>query len=286
MDFNINWKDLNSIMKIQNVENLSFKSIRYRNSLYMDKDGVMRTTQNTTQVRPDLDCRRLAKVIRENFADREKINIMPMNCSDLTEGYAIASAIIDEFGEDEAKKRFFPIQASDVDEFMIDKFAKKGLVALDNWDTMTIGEENIKKYFNELPDDTKFPLNDSFFRPNSKKFQAKDEFRSLFEVDCVDFQKRIENLDDGGNSVVLITNCLADSFGLDAENVINSLSDKLKMGSLFVTGLYDRINLPELRYWLKNGDFLEISPRIFYKNSSIKPPRIVIAFQKLFKHLH
>lgn len=270
-------------MKIlNNIENTSFKSIKYRNSLYKDKDGMFRTTQNTTQVRPDLDCKRLAKVIKENFADKEKINIMPMNCSDLTEGYAIASAIIDEFGEEQAKKKFFPIQASDVDEFMIDKFAKEGLVALDNWDTTTIGEENIKKYFNELPDDTKFPLNDSFFRPNSKKFQAKDNFKSFFNLDCVDFQKRIENLNDEGNSVVLITNCLAQSFGLDSENVINSLSDKLKAGSLFVMGLYDRINLPELRYWLKNGDFVEISPRIYLKNSSIKAPGFIKAFRKLF----
>ena len=138
-------------MKINNTHAyLNFKSIRYRYSHYEDCYGITRETQNTTCVREDLDCHELAKIIKKNFKNIDKLSLKPMNASDLTETYAVTSALIDAFGFKTVQEKFSPILATDVDSYIINKFGKKGVIGLTPKDETQIGKKNIKKFFEKI----------------------------------------------------------------------------------------------------------------------------------------
>lgn len=266
-----------------NNKNIYFTSIDYRHTSYRDKFGIPRTTQNSTCVRDDLDCYKLAKVIKKNFLQNSKVNIMPMNASDLTETYAITTALIDEFGFDKVKERFSPILATDVDKYIINKFGELGRVVLSHRDIKKMGEDNIRKYFDSA-EDIRFP--NLLYPEKHKKLITKPEFRALFEVKQMDLLNRLENLKDSGNSVVLIRNCLAQSFGrLHSKMIFALLGEKLEKGSLLLIGGYDRAYLPEMVDDLKDEGFLEIEKNIFYKWKPVLNDDIKGSGFKMTKHI-
>ena len=261
-------------MRTQRVNNIqynnpNFQSIRYRETQYLDCNGIWRESQNTTAVRSDLNCKDLAEIIKWNFKDQEKVNIMPMNASDMTESYAIALSLIDELGLEEVKKRFSPILATDIDSFIVNNLGKKGVVALQEIDIKKIGSENIHKFFK--PFYGKFPIRECFLPEMNDKFKARKNFKTLFNVECMDLQERIQNLKDDGNSVVLVRNCLAQSFMWgEVARIIGQLKDKLKEGSLFVIGDFDRKYLPKMVEELQKNGFYEIKRNIFRKGKISK----------------
>lgn len=258
--------------------NPNFTSIHYRFTSYIDSSGRYRETQNTTSVRDDLDCKELAKIIKSNFKNKDKINLMPMNASDLTETYSITTALIDEMGFANVSKRIAPILATDVDCFVVNNFGKQGLVALTEKDVNKIGVENVDKYFKKAPRGVFPPINTVMLPVFHTKYQTSKKFKSLFEVKQMDLQKRIRKIKDDGNSIVLIRNCLAQSFGnVETKLLINTLGKKLKDGSLFVIGGYDRLKLPEMISDLKREGFHEIGENIFRKGNF--PIKKVLGFK-------
>ena len=271
-------------MKINNTPtHLNFKSIRYRYSHYEDCYGITRETQNTTCVREDLDCHELAKIIKKNFKNIDKLSLKPMNASDLTETYAVTSALIDAFGFKTVQEKFSPILATDVDSYIINKFGKKGVIGLTPKDETQIGKKNIKKFFEKISQEPFKEKNDILYFPDTNFYKTKPEFSSLFKTEQMDLQKRLHELKDSGNSIILIRNCLAQSFGeFGTMFVLTQLEEKLKDGSLLVIGDYDRKNLRNLVSDLKEKGFYEIGINIFRKG---KPSTIskINYFLTLFK---
>jgi chemotaxis methyl-accepting protein methylase len=260
-------------MRIQQIANynyspmVNFTSMPYQEICYVDTKGRSRITQPTTAIRNDVDWLRLAEIIKNNFKDKPRINIMPMNCSDGTECYELASKIIRVFGMEDAKKRVFPIISTDIYEFVIENFGQKGLVAFYKSDVEKFGKENIEKYFTET-DMSRISVDPRFFHEGSKALEAKPEFQELFSFEVMDLQKRIKNIHDDGNSVVLIRNCLAQSFGSSGTfSIILELDQKLKKGSLLVLGGYDTTKLTQLDTMILDcSHFEKLEENIYIKN--------------------
>ena len=244
----------------------SFTSL-FRLSSCQDSFGVYHITQNSTECRDDLNYDELAKIAKKRFEKYEKINIMPMNGSDGTESYCIANSILKIFGESESKKRIFPIVVSDIDPDIIENYGKKGIIALGEKDENLFGK-NLSKYFestnmSELPDIAIYPK-------NAKAYKLKPEFKENFKFEVMDFMNRLTNIKDEGNSIILIRNCLAQSYTrLERTFLFCELDNIMHNNSLFVIGGYDRANIPNLVNELKTYGFKEVGKNIFSKNSNI-----------------
>ena len=254
-------------MRVQNIKvnsTSNFTSL-FRFSSYIDCNGEYRQTQNTTGKRKDLDYDELAMLAKQRFSKFDRINIMPMNGSDGTESYLLAHSILKVFGEKKAKEKIFPITVTDVDPFIINKFGKKGIVALEPDDIKAFGDK-FDKYFEEIPME-ELPKIENGYSLRARAFKLTPFFKNLFEFKVQDFQKRIENLKDDGNTVILIRNCLAQAFGhIQSMLLVNKLQEKMNGASLFVIGQYDRDRMrnfvPEMKCLF---DYKEVGKNIFSK---------------------
>ena len=244
----------------------SFTSL-FRLSSCKDSFGVERSTQNSTSSRDDLNYDELAEIAKNRFKKYEKINIMPMNGSDGTESYCIANSILKTFGESDSKKRIFPIIVSDIDNDIIENYGKKGIVALGKKDENLFGK-NLSKYFDstnmsELPDIARYPK-------DAKAYKLKPQFRENFKFETMDFMNRLKNIKDEGNSIILIRNCLAQSYtSWERSLLLSELDNIIHDNSLFVIGGYDRANIPDFVKELETYGFKEIGKNIFSKNITV-----------------
>lgn len=251
-------------MKIAHNQSHStnFNSL-YRQTCYVDCNGVLRGTQNTTAAREDLDYVKFAQILKTRFEKFNKINVMPMNGSDGTEAYLLANAIIDVFGKEDAEKKVFPIKVTDVDDFIISNFGKKGIVAFEPKDIKHFKPQNFSKYFLEIGP-WNVPKITNGYSEDTKVFKLKPEFRKYFQFEVMDLQERLENIKDKGNSVVIIRNCLKQSFGENETlKIINKIQTKLKAQSLFIIGGFDRMMMPNIVKYMTNLKFSEIEKNIF-----------------------
>ncbi len=244
----------------------SFTSL-FRLSSCKDSFGVERSTQNSTSSRDDLNYDELAEIAKNRFKKYEKINIMPMNGSDGTESYCIANSILKTFGESDAEKRIFPIIVSDIDTDIIENYGKKGIVALGEKDENLFGK-NLSKYFDstnmsELPDIARYPK-------DAKAYKLKPKFKENFKFEVMDFMNRLKTTKDEGNSIILIRNCLAQSYtSWERSLLLSELDNIIHDNSLFVIGGYDRANIPDFVQELETYGFKEVGKNIFSKNNTV-----------------
>lgn len=262
--------------RIPPAKRVNFTSIYYQWNEYKDSNGVKRETQNSTCKRKDLNYQKLAKIAKHRFSHFDRINIMPMNVSDGTEIYFISQPMIEEFGFEEFEKRISPIESTDVCGEVIEKFPQRGLVYLFKGEPEELSVYR-KPMFRvvypiQYPNDIKY--DDS---PESL-FKLKPEYRKYFKFGTQDFQERLGKMHDEGNSIVVIRNCLRQSFGdIKSATIAYKLAEKLKGASLFITGDYDR-GMPLFESAL-DDNFIEIEHNVWgrrdYKPREIKKPEIL-----------
>ena len=237
-----------------------FQSL-FRLSHYTDCFGRYRYTQNSTGIRDDLSYDELAQLVKKRFSKFDKINVMPMNGSDGTESYLIANSILNTFGEKAAKEKVFPILVTDVDPAIIEQYGQKGLVALKYEDIDAFGD-NFNKYFEKI--DKWLLPQEIWYAKDSSAFRLTPEFKKLFKFEVMDFQKRMLQANDTGNSVFIIRNCLAESFGIaESDIIISKLGKIMHPDSLFVIGGYDRKRMSGMIDSLNNAGFKEVGKNIF-----------------------
>ena len=268
--------DLKFEQKYNNL--LSFKSLGYSPDSYIDKFGILRSTQHTTGIREsELDYAKLAKIIKKRFKNFDRVNIMPMCVSDGMEVYCIANEIIKKEGYKRFQEKYTPIIASDVSGEIIKSYGQQGLLLLN--DTERYVFDNVDKTILEEvnKDDYRDFITFQYGEPEHL-YKLKPEYKKNFEFLTMDLQTRINNMRDKGNSVVMIRNCLKQSFGLSVSKVIIlQLLDKIRGASLLVTGGYDMKNLPELKDFIRTF-FIEIEPNIWGLKTYKKPNSIIDFF--------
>ncbi len=248
-----------------NINQPSFGTL-FRMLYYTDCYGRSRYTQNSTGVRDDLNYDELASLIKDRFSKCSKINLMPMNGSDGTESYLIANSIINTFGEKEAKEKIFPVLVTDVDPKIVEQYGKKGIVALKDEDIKAFGN-NFDRFF-ERANKWELPMEEQFSR-DLNAYRLKPDFKNLFKFEVMDFQKRMKEVKDGGNSIFIIRNCLTESFGVEeTKKIVKDLSSLIHPNSLFVIGGYDRKHMSDFIPTLEFLGFREIGKNIFSLNGS------------------
>ena len=100
-------------MKINSINNnLSFGSTNRR---YIAKDGEEYGC-NSWLFRDDMDWDRLAKYQISHFKDKEKVNTIMFAASDGSEAYTDIISLHESPQKNKGIKKFFPIQAYDIDE--------------------------------------------------------------------------------------------------------------------------------------------------------------------------
>ncbi len=186
---------------------------------------------NTTRfLRDDLPWECLRKILDEQFPQDEKINVYNFACSDGSEPYSLALTLIEQYGE-EGAKRFFPIYASDIDEAMVDIAQNIGILATeDDLERLNeITKDNILKYFivqeNHCANDyTLFP---------------KDIIKDVVEFSVKDIESGIDEIKPS-NSLVLCRHCWK-YFGADKIcSVAQKLNEKLDESSRIFIGDFDK----------------------------------------------
>ena len=232
----------------------AFTSIDFQETWYTDSKGIERLTHNDTNRREDLNYANLAKIINERFQDCDNVNIMPMNVSDGTEAYFIFKYLAEEVGLDTFEKKFKKINATDVCENVIEKYPKKGVVKLkeDEFDELNINGD---------------PM---FEKTDGDLYALKPKYKKYFNFETQDFQERLKHLEDNGNSVVIIRNCLRYSFGnFGAAHIVRTVNKKLKGNSLFITGDFDR-GLSDFELVLRDN-FVEVDRNVWAKRKEEEP---------------
>ena len=222
----------------KNPKSVNFTSIYYQGNDYKDCFGVSRDTQNSTCKRNDLNYEKLAKISMTRFREYDRINIMPMNVSDGTEAYFISKPFIEELGPEEFERKCSPIVSTDVCSDIIETYPKRNIVQLFKGEAEELSIYR-KPMFNEVSVAESHRL--MGYDPENKLYELKPEYRKFFRFGVQDFQERIANLHDEGNSIISIRNCLRQSFGdFKSAIIVQNLANKLKGASLFITGNYDR----------------------------------------------
>ena len=180
-----------------------------------------------------------ARLLDENFKDKDRVNVVCQACSDGSEPYTIAISLMEALGNDAAGK-FFPIEAGDIDELNI-KLAKSGLINItdDEIERMAraISPDVFEKYFE--PADEKMEIEGDNYASKTKTYRVKDILRDkvVFERKSVD--EKLRELKDESNTVLLFRNAIKmydPAYRLD---LFKEFGKKLKSGSLLYMGNMD-----------------------------------------------
>ena len=200
----------------------------------------------------------------ENFKDKPKVNIYSLGCSDGSEPYSYAIAIISKLEKTQIGK-FFPILASDIDSEVIEA-ANSGRINLDQDDFTAIenfiqankyNPNNLDKssFFKKIGDPLKIkndkhaePEYHSIYNPLNS-YAPIGNLKNSVKFYCSDILTEVNKINDEGNTIINASHVLGYCSNIYIDNVLNSLSRKLKPGSIFV---YDNFfNTPEFKNKLK-----------------------------------
>ena len=191
-------------------------------------DGKLLCSNATRFFRDDLPWEYLGEKLDKLFPDGKKVNVFNFACSDGSEPYSLAICLIEQLGEEKAK-RFFPIQASDKDSYIISK-AKSGTIRATKEDIENISEISngkIDKYF-----DVKRQYNGGY------TLVAKDILKDNVKFSRKNFYDGLDDL-KGENNLVLCRNFWG---YLEEDEVIKSakkLYKNLDKSSIVLIGVFD-----------------------------------------------
>jgi len=197
------------------------------------------------------------ETLKNHFKNTPKVNTFNFACSDGSETYSLACALIDEFGENSEK--FFPIQAFDIDSEIVTR-AKSGLISCSKSDINRM-QFNLKKETRELFTISKQPLPlDLRFR---FLFNASDELRAKIDFSCDDIENQIESIPEK-NNLIMCRNFWPYLGFEKSQRIIKKLGEKLDKSSLVVIGNYDK-QVSYIEKYLMQAGFVQIGTNIYQK---------------------
>ena len=216
------------------------------------KDKV-RTT--TGPFRSDQNWNDIMKYIFWNFSGEKKVNIACLACSDSSESLSYALYLHSKTPKSYYKK--FHITGSDIDPEMI-KIAKSGKInlSLEDFTNMRKYIKDAQQYFKECGAPVKITNNvDS----GAASYKIAPEVHSMMKFKKSDILTEVKHINPDEYYVLNIKNVFPYLKTSYNNEVLETMSKKLKSGSLFIYGKYDLL-VPNFRIKLLNSGFFEPIP--------------------------
>ncbi len=188
-------------------------------------NGIV-VSNSTHFLRDDMPWHNIGKKLEELFPEG-KVNIHNFACSDGSETYSLAICLIEQLGE-EGAKRFFPIKASDNDEYIISKAKKREIDAKidDIVELNKLTNNNIEKYFDAEYESGRFIL------------YPKNILKKNVKFECKDFSKGLDKI-KGSNNLILCRNFWGYLSEDEIINCAKKLHKKLDENSYAIIGRFD-----------------------------------------------
>ena len=205
---------------------------------------AIRTTTNL--FREDLDWYHLVRYIKMHFPREKKLNVYSLACSDGSEAYSYALMFDNEFMPNVS------IYASDIDKEVL-RVARSGKINLvgEDFNTMRFYNINPEKYFTKLDRKLKIKNNCT---TDECGYEISPNIRNMVHFKQADILTELKTIKDNGNSVINIRNVLPYLKPDYMEEILDTLPEVMKPGSLFVFGIYDG-TLANIRYRVMQKGF-------------------------------
>lgn len=219
--------------------------------------------QTTYVCRNDLAWGDFVFYLSKHFKDKPQVNVYSAACSDGTEPYSFVM-MVKECLPEQYHQKFFPVNASDVDNYIIESVAKTGMLNLMYQDKLSMQSNliNMKKYFTRAEQNMR--IDNDYFVGVSKTFNVAGSLKDNVEFKCDDIMSVLSNIKDEGNTVFMCRNVLMYLEENEIEQIIKTASEKLKKGSIFVTGRHDDMYSNTSSYLYEYG-FKEIMNNVHVK---------------------
>lgn len=243
------------------IERVVYKDSNKKDILYMN---------NTSLFRNDIYWEMMIDYIVNNGNIKK---IYCYACSDGSEPYSIAIALISKLGYKNAKK-FFPIIARDIDLYVLNR-ANTGNITLRNNDLKKLKKYTKKagiKFIEEKP----FSKSD-----NENNYKVTKELR-----ECVDFKPgnfvHDSEINNFKNSAVFFRNVWPYLSAGNLNFLLKNLEENIDESALLIVGEYDKGKLAldndDKFYFdnlLYNNGFIEHRPLIYKKSPSENKSKVI-----------
>ena len=229
-------------MKISPISSYAYSCPSFKSSSRKSPDSNPKINgigvyNSTWFFRDDINWNWLVSYMEHNFADKSKVNVYNLACSDGSEAYTLAICLNENMNSIKRNK-FLPINASDIDKVMI-RYAKRGRINLYQADIQEIYDNTSKGDYFESPS---FPVEiggEQDIRSFSS-YQPNAYLRYAVNFEDADILTKLSELKDDGDSVILCRNVTPYLTAEYLGKVADALNKKLKKGSLLVLGDFDR----------------------------------------------
>ena len=254
-----------SINFAQNSQSITYKG--NMRSIYDAKKNLLyRTT--TYYFRGCTEWNKLANLLITKYRNVEKVNIIDHACSSGAEADSIAMILISKLGEKKAKK-FFPIQAKDID--------KKNIEMAKNYTPLNVIELDIER-INYYTNNGFYKFMDIFSTRDDNfdlAIAPRQDFRDNIHFEQSDIFEDVEKLPPR-NNVFLCRNLWLYLNDEKKDKLAQNLSKKLDDTSILVIGEYDDAN----EYLTKHG-FIPTKIKYVYT----KPSKLNI-FKQIYQYFY
>lgn len=230
--------------QIQNNYSPAFTpSFKANSRAVRDAMGNLLYLNNSCFFRDDLKWDKLADMLIEKYKDVPKVKIKCAACSEGAEPYSLAMILIEKLGE--KAQKFFPIEASDINEEIL-RNPKQGI--------MKLSQEDIKSIKNALK------VHPQKYMDIDNRFEYSQELRGIVCTgrikpilqDAVTFKKAsFEDIipeTKTSNSVVMARNFWIYPKEAERAHLANRLFGELGDNSVCVIGELDNLDLENPAY--------------------------------------
>ncbi len=171
------------------------------------------------------------KAISRAFQDSPKVNVYNFASSDGSETYSLIISLIEELGEEGAKK-FFPIKAYDIDSEIIKQAKSDKIQCLkDDYEKILKNTDGrIDRYFDINNIDRK--------ERGSCRLRLKSAIKDCAQFEEANIADKIDEINPS-NSLVLCRNFWFNLNEKDVKNIFERLCARLDTGSVIVLGELD-----------------------------------------------
>ena len=247
----------------QSLNNNKSPNFKSNGRAYFTPDGLTMGCISW-MFRNDIDWKRLAKYEHTHFIDKPKVNVVIYAASDGSEAYTKAISLIEALSPKEANK-FFPIICYDLDDNIV-QAANSGLINTGTVDRMNLQMncENYEDYFFETTDSLKIANDIVMPIKNKRTLKAKNTLTEKIRFRQGDMFKKILELEDNSNTVLMCRNVLGYFENYEIENFVRIVSNKLKQGSLFIIGDHDT-RISNIQNSLDKYGFEEVMKNVYKK---------------------